>query len=237
MSYWILSVQFLINNIIKIRWWVVPSPLYLPTWEIERWGSLSSPTESCVTFAELCFIAPNLFQRFSARQAHRVCMLNQSLFIQPHLGQQGIRSLWYLHSISFLWWYCICKHNVIIILWLLQLIRHVMSSVCQLYWSQSNLHYAELCCLNQCRISLSCGVLEWDSEGCFSILTLCTVWARHVQSPACFSLWLKHTFTNCTPTQSQGVTHIFCIRSLLCGLELVALPFKIIIVTIKIKVL
>ena len=52
------------------RWWI-----------LQHWGPLSSPTESCMTFAELCLIAPRLFQRLSARWAQRACMLNQCLYI------------------------------------------------------------------------------------------------------------------------------------------------------------
>lgn len=53
----------------------------------------------------------------------------------------------------------ICKHNVIISLWILCLIRDRVSSVFQLYLSQSQQQYAELCCLNQFKL------YSWDFRG------------------------------------------------------------------------
>lgn len=137
--------------------WALPSTLqltHLPSW---AWPvDDGSPTLRTSVLSDwvthdFCWALPHIFQliskvqcKTSSKGLHAKWMLIHLVTLRPTGNKQPVVSAFDFPLMA----RCICKHNVIITLWLLHLIRNRMSSVCQLYWSQSQQHYAELCCLN-----------------------------------------------------------------------------------------
>lgn len=125
-----------------------------------------SVTESCMSFAELCFMAPSLFQRFSSKQVQRACTLNQRFYIYmvtlrptacgiciwfPSYGAIAFISI----TQSLVYGYCTSKD------W--------MSSVFQLDPSQSQPFHAEL--LYSCNVE-GFPFFFWSIRGTTCVLSV-----------------------------------------------------------------